>query len=122
MRALTNFRAAVLPAAVFACAGCGITVERDLTTVKPQQVVFDDMCGVQTYHDTLAQDKAKAPAIVATNELERTEGKKTSGGRTRFAFETPFQLQALRRVLRQNWHRVPDKVLESDHVELQVRW
>ncbi len=101
---------------------CGTAVQRDLHDTRPQQVVLEDMCGVQAYHDTLATNQAKGPAVVATNELEKTEGKHVSGGRTRFAFETPFQLENLRQVLLRNWKRVPDPVLHAPRVELEVRW
>ena len=33
--------------------GCGIAIRRDLSTVPPGQVGFDDMCGLQEYFDAL---------------------------------------------------------------------
>ena len=108
--------------AACAAGGCGIGVQRDLTATPAKEVVFDDVCGVQEYHDTLMMKKAEPPEVVNTNELERTEGKRSSGGRTTFAFEAPYQLQTIRRVLRENWKRVPDDIMKSNRVELEVRW
>lgn len=101
---------------------CGIGVQRDLSRTPPREVIYDDLCGVQDYHDTLLMNKADPPSVANTNELESTEGKRRSGGRTRFAFEAPYQLQILRRVLKENWKRVPDKIMSADRVELEVRW
>lgn len=103
-------------------AGCGMAVSRDLSETPPQQVIYDDMCGVQDYHDTLLLKKATPPVVSNANELESTEGKRRSGGRTTFAFEAPFQLQTLRRILRENWKRVPDDVMKAERVEIEVRW
>ena len=103
-------------------AGCGMGVKRDLSTTPPQTVIFDDGCGVQEYHDTLMMRRVQPPEVVTTNELERTDGKRLSGGRTTFAFEAPYQVQTIRRVLRENWSRVPDDIIKATRVELEVRW
>ena len=34
-------------------AACGIGIRRDLSTIPPGQVGFDDMCGLQDYFDTI---------------------------------------------------------------------
>ncbi|MDX2024284.1 MAG: hypothetical protein SF187_28840 [Deltaproteobacteria bacterium] len=106
----------------WAAGGCGIGVRRDLAQTPAKEVVFDDVCGVQEYHDTLMMKKVEPPEVVNTNELERTDGKHSSGGRTTFAFEGPYQLQTIKRVLRENWKRVPDDVMKSNRVEIEVRW
>ncbi len=105
-----------------ALTACGIGVERDLSRIPPREVIYDDLCGVQDYHDTLLMNKADPPSVANTNELESTEGKRRSGGRTTFAFEAPYQLQTLRRVLRENWKRVPDEIMKAERVALEVRW
>ena len=111
-----------LATATSAAAGCGMGVKRDLSTTSPQAVIFDDVCGVQEYHDTLMMRKVQPPEVVTTNELERTDGKRLNGGRTTFAFEAPYQVQTIRRVLRENWSRVPDDIIKANRVEVEVRW
>ncbi|MCG5052518.1 MAG: hypothetical protein KA712_06130 [Myxococcales bacterium] len=111
-----------LGAALVGLAGCGIAIQRDLSDTTPQAVVYDDLCGLQEYHDTLVLKKAEPPEVVTANEMERTDGKRQSGGRTTFAFEAPFQLQTLRRLLRENWKRVPNELMKAERVELEVRW
>jgi len=102
--------------------GCGMGVKRDLSETKPQVVIFDDVCGVQEYHDTLTMKKVDPPEVVTTNEIERTEGKHSSGGKTTFAFEAPYQVQTMKRVLTENWSRVPDDVMKATRIEVEVRW
>jgi hypothetical protein len=103
-------------------AGCGIGVQRDLTDKPAKDVVIDDMCGLQKYHDLIAVGTAPAPSLVSANDLESTEGPRAAGGRARYLFETPLQLETLRGLLRQNWDGVPDRLLAADKVELEVLW
>lgn len=103
-------------------AGCGIGVRRDLAETPAKVVIFDDACGVQEYHDTLMMKKVEPPEVVTTNEIERTEGKRLNGGKTTFAFEKPYQVQTMRRMLRENWSGVPDEIMKSNRIELEVRW
>jgi hypothetical protein len=103
-------------------AGCGMGVKRDLSETKPQIVIFDDVCGVQEYHDTLAMKKVDPPEVVSTNEIERTDGKHSSGGKTTFAFEAPYQVQTMKRMLSDNWSRVPDDIMKATRIEVEVRW
>jgi hypothetical protein len=103
-------------------ASCGIGVERDLSTLTPAAVVFDDACGLQSYWDDLATTRLSPPAVVFSQDLEKPSENRPRGGRTRFLFETEFQLHHLRRLLAQNWKRVPEEVAKASAVAVQVRW
>jgi hypothetical protein len=103
--------------------GCGISIRRDLSAVPPGQVGFDDMCGLQGYFDALEIKTSPPPQVVSALDLEgQSDGKIVRGGKERFAFENDFQLQNLRRVLHQNWGRLPDHLDTADRVEIEVRW
>jgi hypothetical protein len=102
---------------------CSIAVRRDLSKVPAGQVGFDDMCGLQEYFDALEIGTSPAPRVVSAVDLEGTsEGKKVRGGKERFAFENDFQLKHLRRVLNENWTRLPDKAATADKIEIEVNW
>lgn len=101
--------------------GCGIRIARDLTET-PQIVVYDDMCGVQEYHDRIAMGIFKAPEVVKTQEIERSESAKTVGGQTTFAFASEPQLLWLRKVLAANWKELPEPLMKANRIELEVRW
>jgi hypothetical protein len=111
-------------AAWMLAAGCGIAVRRDLSTVPPGQVGFDDMCGLQPYFDALAINTAPPPRVVSAVDLEGqgANGKTLRGGHERFAFESDFQLKQLRRILNDNWQRLPDEIQKADKIEIEVRW
>jgi len=104
--------------------GCGIVVSRDLSAVPPGQVGFDDMCGLQAYFDALEIKTSPAPRVVSALDLEgaTSAGKPVRGGRERFAFENDFQLRQLKRVLTENWRRVPDQLLNANEIEIEVKW
>jgi hypothetical protein len=102
--------------------GCGIGIGRDLRDVPTQTVVYDDVCKVQDYYDALATKQLNPPAVVSSSEIERTSSTQPAGGITSFAFEEPGQLQALRKVLQENWKGLPDKLLQAPRVEVQVKW
>ena len=113
--------AALLAAGV----GCGIAIRRDLSTVPPGQVGFDDMCGLQEYFDALQIKTSPPPRIVNALDLEgepANGGKPVRGGKETFAFENDYQLKTLRRILHDNWKRLPDQLDPADHVELEVKW
>ena len=107
-----------------AVVGCGIVVSRDLSAVPPGQVGFDDMCGLQAYFDALEIKTSPAPRVVSALDLEGTSstGKAMRGGRERFAFENDFQLRQLKRVLNENWRRLPDQLTNASEVEIEVKW
>lgn len=117
---MTRRRWAIAGAVV--AAGCAIKVGRDLSSVPVQQVVYDDMCGLQGYFDEIAAGVIRAPRVVRSSELEKTEGMHAAGGVTTIAFETKDQLEALRRVLSENWKNVPQELLNAPRVEIEVRW
>jgi hypothetical protein len=103
--------------------GCGIAVQRDLSAIPPGQVGFDDMCGLQEYFDALEIKTSPPPRIVSALDLEgMSGGKLLRGGKERFAFEDDFQLKHLRRVLTENWRRLPDQLAGATEIELEVRW
>ena len=102
---------------------CSIAVRRDLAKVPAGQVGFDDMCGLQEYFDALEIGTSPPPRIVSAVDLEGgSDGKKMRGGKERFAFENDFQLKHLRRVLNENWSRLPDQVPSADKIEIEVNW
>lgn len=103
--------------------GCGIAVQRDLSAIPPGQVGFDDMCGLQEYFDALEIKTAPPPRVVSALDLEgQSGGKTTRGGKERFAFEDDFQLKSLRRVLKENWRRLPPELATANAIEIEVRW
>jgi hypothetical protein len=105
-------------------AGCGILVSRDLSAVPPGQVGFDDMCGLQPYFDALEIKTSPAPRVVSALDLEgaSSTGKVVRGGRERFAFENDFQLRQLKKVLSENWKRLPDQLTNASEIEIEVKW
>ena len=98
---------------------CGPTLKRDLTKMPVGQVGFDDLCGVQKYFDSLELKEQKPPKLVSSAQLE---GETTRGGRSRFAFETDFQLSVVRRVLDENWRRLPERLASAPRIDLEVKW
>jgi len=102
---------------------CSIAVRRDLSTVQPGQVGFDDMCGLQEYFDALEIKTSPPPRVVSASDLEGTVGsKRVRGGKERFAFENDFQLKHVRRVLNENWRRLPETVDSAPKIEIEVKW
>jgi hypothetical protein len=102
---------------------CSVGIRRDLSTVPPGQVGFDDMCGLQDYFDALEMKSSPPPRVVSSVDLEGTNGgKPVRGGRDRFAFETELQLKHLRRVLDQNWKRLPEPIAKAGTIEVDVKW
>jgi len=93
---------------------CGVAIRRDLSAVPPGQVGFDDMCGLQDYFDALEIKTSPPPRVVSALDLEgMANGKPVRGGKERFAFENDFQLSHVRRVLNENWRRLPEGLLEG---------
>jgi hypothetical protein len=102
---------------------CSIAVRRDLSTVQPGQVGFDDMCGLQEYFDALEIRTSPPPRVVSALDLEgMVGGKPVKGGKERFAFENDFQLKHVRRVLNENWRRLPETVDTAPKIEIEVKW
>jgi hypothetical protein len=102
---------------------CSIAIRRDLSAVPAGQVGFDDMCGLQEYFDALEIKSATPPRVVTALDLEGASGaKRVRGGRERFAFESDFQLKHLRRILNENWRRLPEAVATADKIEIEVKW
>src|SRR5438477_38575 len=103
--------------------GCGIAVQRDLSAIPPGQVGFDDMCGLQEYFDALEIKTTPPPRIVSALDMEGQSGSKvTHGGQERFAFESDFLLKHLRRVLNENWRRLPAPIATATDIEIDVHW
>jgi hypothetical protein len=102
---------------------CSIAIRRDLSAVPAGQVGFDDMCGLQEYFDALEIGTSRPPRVVSALDLEGTSaGKPVRGGKERFAFDNDFQLKHLRRVLNENWRRLPDQVGGANKIEIEVKW
>jgi hypothetical protein len=106
-------------AGCFLMVTCGPALKRDLTKVPVGQVGFDDLCGMQDYFDAIELKKAEPPKLISSAQIE---GDKVRGGRSRFAFETDFQLAAARRVLDENWRRLPEGVSTAKRIDLEVQW
>jgi len=114
---------AVAMGAGLLASACGPGVKRDLSTVPVGQVGFDDLCGLQSYYDTIAIKQATPPAVIDAADIERiSEGNTARGGRARFAFETDFQLTTVRRVLEENWKDLPPGLSAAKRIELNVTW
>jgi hypothetical protein len=108
---------------VVVSAACSIAIRRDLSAVPPGQVGFDDMCGLQEYFDALEIGTSPPPRVVTAFDLEgMSEGKRVRGGRERYAFDNDFQLKHLRRILTENWRRLPETVATADKIEIEVKW
>jgi hypothetical protein len=106
-----------------AAGGCGTAVKKDFSGIPAGQVGFDDMCGVQGYFDAIEVKQGTPPAMVDGADIERISESSTSrGGRARFAFETEFQLTAVRRVLIENWKRLPEGLPTARRIEINVNW
>lgn len=111
---------ALLALSALAAGGCGITVQRDLNSVKATEVAFDDLCGLQGYFDAL-KDTTLAPPLELSSQVLSADGG-TQGGKSRYRFSSDFQLKNVRRVLQENWKRLPQEVDTAIPVELEVRW
>jgi hypothetical protein len=107
----------------FAAVACGIAIKRDLSAIPSGQIGFDDMCGLQEYFDSLEARVAKEPAVVSSVDLEGGDGQKTlRGGKVKYAYEGDFLLKHARRVLEQNWDKLPETLATTKKIELEVRW
>jgi hypothetical protein len=109
-------------AAIALGAACGIGIRRDLSTIPPGQVGFDDMCGLQDYFDTLEAKLATPPTLVSAVDMENQANARVQGGKNRFSFETEFQLKQLRRVLDDNWKSLPEPLAKADRIDIEVHW
>ena len=109
---------------VLAAVGCGIAIRRDLSAVPPGQVGFDDMCGLQAYFDAIEIKTSPAPRIVSALDLEGASsgGRTLRGGKERFAFDNDFQLKQVKRVLEENWRRLPEQIAKATEIEIEVKW
>jgi hypothetical protein len=103
---------------------CSIAIRRDLSALPAGQVGFDDMCGLQEYFDALEIKSSPPPRVVSSLDLEFAAdgGRQARGGRERFAFENDYQLKHVRRVLNENWQRLPEGVATAGKIEIQVKW
>jgi len=101
---------------------CGIGIRRDLATIPPGQVGFDDMCGLQDYFDTIEAKLATPPTLVSAVDMENQANARMQGGKNRFSFETEFQLKQLRRVLDDNWKSLPEPLAKADRIDIEVHW
>jgi hypothetical protein len=106
-----------------AAVACGIAVKRDLSTVSPGQVGYDDMCNLQDYFDAIEAGAAKEPAVASALDLEGGDGQKTvRGGKVRLVYEGDFLLDNAIRILTTNWRRLPPTLETADKIEIEGRW
>lgn len=105
-----------------AALACGVGIQRDLSAIPPGQIGFDDMCGLQSYFDALEVKAGKPPVQVSAVELENDAKRPVHGGKAMIAFTGEFQLGHLRRVLTENWKRLPEAVAGAKKIELEVYW
>jgi hypothetical protein len=102
---------------------CGIAIKRDLSAIPTGQVGFDDLCGLQDYFDSLEAKVAKEPVVSSSLDLEGGDGQRTvRGGRARLVFEGDFLLKHARRVLEENWRRLPESLATATKIEIEARW
>ena len=102
--------------------GCGIGIQRDLSTMKPPEVVYDDVCGLQEYFDALNSPQVSPPSEMFAQDFSKDGSDKGLGGTTRFQFKSEFQLHYLRRLLTQNWKRLPPEMVNAPSIDLEVKW
>jgi hypothetical protein len=103
--------------------GCGIRVGRDLGQMQPQAVIYDDICKVQDYFDAVATGQEKEPAVLTSTDIVKGLDGGAMGGRATFSFQTDAQLRLIRRVLNDNWEKLPDKLMKSaQRIDLEVKW
>src|SRR3954470_3304765 len=112
----------VCVAAIAVGPACGIGIRRDLSTIPPGQVGFDDLCGLQDYFDTLEAKLATPPSLVSAVDMENQANARMQGGKNRFSFETEFQLKQLRRLLDDNWKSLPEPLAKADRIDIEVHW
>ncbi|MDB4979924.1 MAG: hypothetical protein JWM82_676 [Myxococcales bacterium] len=102
---------------------CGIVVQRDLSAIPPGQIGFDDMCGLQDYFDSLEAKVSKPPAVASSLDLEGGDGIKTvRGGKAKLVFEGDFLVKNAKRVLKENYSRLPEALDDAKKIEIEVRW
>jgi hypothetical protein len=103
--------------------GCGIRIGRDLGTMTPQAVIYDDVCKMQDYFDAVTTGQEKAPDMVSSTDISKGADGSPTGGRATFAFQTDSQLRVIRRVLNENWEKLPEKLMKSaQRIDLEVKW
>lgn len=117
-----NLRLWISLFAFFGITACGIAVSRQWGPATLSEVIYDDRCELQEYFDRMALGAVRAPEVIGTQEMEKTEGKRASGGRTRYRFSTDGQLATLRAVLAHNWRRIPESLADASQVDVKVRW
>jgi hypothetical protein len=116
------FLVAVVSLAMGAACG-GVLIKRDLSAIPPGQIGFDDMCGLQDYFDGLEAKVTKEPFVVSSLDLEGGDGVKTMrGGRARIQFQGHFLLKHAKRVLNENWRRLPEELGPAEKFDIEVLW
>jgi hypothetical protein len=106
-----------------AAIACSVAVKRDMSTIPAGQVGFDDMCGLQDYFDSIEAGVSSAPGVANSLDLEGGDGQKTvRGGRVRLVYDNDFLLKHVRRVLNDNWSRLPEELATAKKVEIEGRW
>ena len=119
---MTGAVRAACAVALAGAVGCGIGIGRDLRGVQPPEVIYDDVCKVQDYFDAVAVGQERPLVVASSSEVQRKADRDAAGGIAIFAFESDGHLKLLRRVLSENWNKLPNKLMSAPRVELQVKW
>src|SRR5438045_6100868 len=90
--------------------------------MTPQAVIYDDVCKVQDYFDAVALGQEKPPLVVTASDVQRATDHEAAGGITTFAFESDPKLRLVRRVLTDNWSKLPEKLPKASRITLRVKW
>ncbi len=105
-----------------AMVGCAVGVRRDLSKTSPNEVIFDDHCQLQEYFDDVARGLQSPPAMIRSDEIQTVDTEKTLGGRSAYRLAANSSLKPFRKLLMENWQPVPAEIMQSDEVEVEVRW
>jgi hypothetical protein len=90
--------------------------------MNPSQVVYDDACKLQGYHDAIESKQQPPPTVVTSIEFSRTLDSDPKGGIATFGFESPVELTLVRQFLSDNYRKLPRPLMEAPRVEIRVKW
>lgn len=105
-----------------AMVGCAVGGRRDLSKTPPNEVIFDDHCQLQDYFDDVARGLQSPPTVIRSDEIQTVDSEKTLGGRSAYRLAANTSLKPFQKLLTENWKPVPAEILQSDEVEVEVRW
>lgn len=131
-RPTTPTRALAAVAVLALAASCGPTVRRDLTAMPQRQITYDDMCRLQAHFDQRAAAHAAPYRVIDEQSLETSRQAEDERGQMRpvvvgegtYVIRDRTDRLALRRLLRQEYDRLPDlrALGREGEVRLHVHW